>query len=58
MKDLEISVEVETNGDLRVDIEVDLDTRSDNEKHQEIVEGGVEAAHTAVKDELDRITKR
>nr|MDO8135214.1 DUF3194 domain-containing protein [Candidatus Njordarchaeum guaymaensis] len=58
IEDLDISVEVETNEDLKVDIEVDLDTFSDNEKYQEIVERGVEAAHTAIKDELDKIEKR
>jgi Holliday junction resolvase len=58
IEDLEISVEVETNGDLKVDIEVDVGTLSDDGKHQEIVEAGVEAAHMAVKDELDKIMRR
>jgi hypothetical protein len=51
-------VEVESNEELKVDIEVNLSTFSDNNKYQEIVEAGIEAADTVVRDEFERITKR
>nr|MDO8099810.1 DUF3194 domain-containing protein [Candidatus Njordarchaeota archaeon] len=58
IEDLEISVEVETNGDLEVDIEVTINTFSDNKRYREIVERGVEVAHAAVEEELGKITKK
>jgi len=54
-EDLEIAVEVETNDELKVDIEIGLDTLSDGSNQREIVEGAVEAAHMAIRSELNRL---
>ena len=54
-EDLEITVEVETNDELKIDIEIGLDTNSDGSNQHELVEGAVEAAHTAIRNELDRL---
>jgi tRNA(Phe) wybutosine-synthesizing methylase Tyw3 len=54
-EDLEIAVEVETNDELKIDIEVSLDTLLDKTDCHELVEGAVEAAHEAIKNELDRL---
>lgn len=53
--DLEIVVEVEANDELRIDIEVGLDTLSYRSEYRELVEGAVEAAHTAIRNELDKL---
>jgi Holliday junction resolvase len=55
MEDLEITVEVETNDELKIDIEVGLDTLSNGSKYHELVEGALEAAHTAIKSELEKL---
>jgi GTP cyclohydrolase III len=52
---LEITVEVEVNDELKIDIEVGLGTAYDAYKHDELVQGAVEAAHNAIKNEIDRL---
>jgi len=54
-EDLEIVVEVDTNDELSIDIEIGLDTLSNGSRYNELVEGAVEAAHTAVRNELDKL---
>jgi len=48
-------VEVETNDELKIDIEIGLDALSNENGPRELVEGAVEAAHTAIRNELDRL---
>jgi fructose-specific phosphotransferase system component IIB len=55
VEDLEITVEVETDGDLSFDVEVNLDAIQDKDIYQGLVDGAVEAAHAAIKTELDKL---
>lgn len=54
-EDLEITVEVETNDELKIDVEVSLEALTEKSNYRELVEGAVEAAHLAIKNELDEI---
>jgi hypothetical protein len=58
VEDVEITVEADTDGELYFDVEVNLDTALDSEVCQQIVDGAVEAAHAAIRTQLDRIAKQ
>jgi uncharacterized alkaline shock family protein YloU len=53
-EDLEIAVEVEANDELNIDIEVGLEALSNTSDCNKLVEGAVEAAHTAIRNELEK----
>ncbi|WXG42893.1 MAG: DUF3194 domain-containing protein [Promethearchaeati archaeon SRVP18_Atabeyarchaeia-1] len=55
VEDLDITVEVEINEDLSFEVEVNLDTIQDKDTYQEIVDGAIEVAHAAIKNELDKL---
>ncbi len=56
-EDLEITVEVEANDELKIDVEVNLEALSVKSNYRELVEGAVEAAHLAIKNELDEVDR-
>jgi hypothetical protein len=43
------------NDELKIDVEIELDTLSMRSEHHELVEGAVEAAHTAIRNELEKL---
>ncbi len=54
-EDLEIAIEVESNDELKIDIEIGLEALPNRNGNNELVRGAVEAAHTAIRDELERL---
>jgi hypothetical protein len=56
--DIEITVEANTEEDLSFDVEVSVDTVIDRGQVQQIVDGAVEAAHSAIRTQLDKLAKR
>lgn len=58
IEDLDITVEVEVNDDLAISVEVNVDSLPSRENCQELVDGAVEAAHAAIKQELDKSRSR
>ena len=58
VKDIEITVEADTDEDLSFDVEVNLDTVLDSGECQQIVDGAVEAAHAAIRTQLERLATR
>jgi Holliday junction resolvase len=56
-EDLEIAVEVEANDELIIDVEVSLEALPEKGNYRELVEGAVEAAHLAIKNELDEVER-
>jgi HEPN domain-containing protein len=56
-EDLEITVEVEANDELIIDVEVSLEALPEKGNYRELVEGAVEAAHLAIKNELDEVKR-